>query len=145
MAIDFTRAIMFLFYRFRHKNMSVAAADIAALEEAKQLIRNIPDDFRGWYYSIEEIAEITGLPVDQVTTLLNVKSGHASLVQMCVYKSSRVRLGYGESNVFFYSPFDDLHPASTNTMRSAEERADNLERRPPVRPPAPPPIIEAIL
>jgi len=100
-----------------------------------QALIQIGDEFRGRYYTIEDISRmIGGVPVDRLQTLLNARCSSPFWAQVFIQKSVRVRLEKGSSSINYYCPYSASILVSKNPMRSAEDRAANLESRPVVCP-----------
>ena len=62
-------------------------------ENIKKLAQ-IRDEFRGRYYTIEEMSNMSGVPVDQLKTLVNVRVRRSSpfWTQVYIQKSQRVQI-----------------------------------------------------
>ena len=101
----------------------------------KFILKQIPAEYHGRFYDINEIAVITGLTIAQLVPILNVKANSKSWTALCLKKSDQVRSRRGMPVIHYYSPYSASIPASTNAMQSNEDREANLRGRPPILPP----------
>ena len=95
----------------------------------------IRDELRGRYYTIEEMSEMSGVPVDHLKTLFNMRRSSSFWAQVCIKKSDRVQIQKAGSSINYYCPYSASRPASKKLMQSAEDRAANLDSRPTICPP----------
>ena len=98
-------------------------------------LAQIRDEYRGRYYTIEEMSNMSGVPVDQLKTLVNARRSSPFWTQVYIQKSQRVQIEKAGISVNYYCPYSALIPASKNAMQSAEDRAVNLDSRPTICPP----------
>ena len=99
-------------------------------------LNDITDNYRGFYYTAEEIALISDVPLHRLASLLEANSSWPGWPAIRIHKSDRVKLARGGSTIRYYCPYSSSIPPSMNSMRSAEEREQNSAERPPVEAPS---------
>ena len=76
-------------------------------------LAQIRDEFRGRYYTIEEMSNMSGVPVDQLKTLVNARRSTPFWNQVYIQKSQRVQIEKAGGLVTYYCPYSASIPASS--------------------------------